>query len=484
MPTPEEARRELAKRELSRRRLLDFILYNFPNYQVNWHHRLICEALQKVERGEIRKLMVTLPPRHGKSEICSIQFPAWYLGKHPDKEVIAASYNADLAVEFGKKTRNLVKTRLFQNVFRDVKLSEDSTAAGKWNTNSAGAYLAVGVGGGMTGRGADCLLVDDPTKDRAEAESETTQKAVWDWYRSTARTRLNPGGSQVLIQTRWTENDLAGRLLEEQGDEWYHLNFPAIATEDELYRKEGEPLWPEIKVGEEVFGYSLEALREIERDVGPYDWSALYQQTPVDDASRKFKPTWLKPISAIEVAKMSTTNILTVDTAMSKKTTADYTGFCDNSINKENFWFLRAWRARLNPYELVETIFSLYVRRRYSKIGIEKTTYTEGLRPYIEAEQRKRNIFLPIVELTHGSTAKETRIEGLVPRYASGSVFHVEGECIDLEREMTTFPKGKHDDVLDATAYQLQLDEPKKTGFSIFKPRIAGFNRGGFVRNF
>ena len=133
--TPQEAQAELAKRELSRRRLLDFIKYNFPTYQVNWHHRKIVDALMGVERGEIKRLMILMPPRHGKSEICSIQFPAWYLGRHPDKEVIAASYNADLAVEFGKKTRNLVRSKEFSNVFNGVKLSEDATAAGKWTTN-------------------------------------------------------------------------------------------------------------------------------------------------------------------------------------------------------------------------------------------------------------------------------------------------------------------------------------------------------------
>lgn len=480
----EEALQELAKRELSRRHLLDFILYNFPNYQVNWHHWKICEALEKVERGEIKKLMITMPPRMGKSEICSIQFPAWYLGKHPDREIIAASYNADLAVEFGKKTRNLVRTALFGNVFKQVKLSEDSTAAGKWNTNSGGAYLAVGVGGGMTGRGADLLLIDDPVKDRAEAESEIVQKAVWDWYRSTARTRINPGGVQVLIQTRWTENDLAGRLLEDQGEQWTVLSFPAIAEEDEEFRKEGEPLWPELVVNGEVYGYSLEALQAIEKDVGPYDWSALFQQKPINAAAQEFKKEWYRNITQEEVSRMNTTNLLTVDTAMSKKSSADYTGFSDVAIDKDNFWYVKAWRQRLNPYELCEMLFALYIRRRYAKIGIEKTSYLEGLKPYLDAEQRKRGIFLPIVELTHGGIAKETRIRGLIPRYSSGSVFHIVGECVSLELEQATFPKGKHDDTLDSEAYVLQLDIPKISGVFIHRPAKTGFARGNFSRNF
>src|SRR3990167_8504679 len=474
--TKEEASKELAKRELARRRLFDFILYNFPNYQANWHHRKIIEALQKIERGEIKRLMILVPPRHGKSEIASIQFPAWFLGRHPDKEVIAASYNADLAVEFGKKTRNLVRTREFFNVFTGIKLSEDSSAAGKWNTNKGGAYFATGIGGGLTGRGADILLLDDPVKDRADAESELVQNSMWDWYRSTARTRLNPGGAICLIQTRWNEKDLAGRILE-SGYKWEIIKFPAIATEDEEFRKEGDVLWPEVKVGDEVFGYSKEALDEIKEDVGVYDWAARGQQEPVDSGAQEVRRSWMKPITQREVDAMSTTNILTVDTAISKKSSADYTGFCDNAVNKENFWHVKAWKARLNPHELLDTLFALHIQRRYSKIGIEKTTYTEGLKPFLEQEQRKRNIFLPIVEVLHNQTAKETRIRGLIPRYSSGSVFHIEGQCEDLEKEQLSFPKGRTDDVLDAEAYQLQLDIPAKTGFSIFHPKNIGFNR-------
>ena len=480
--TSDEAKQELAKRELSRRRLLDFIRYNFPTYQVSWHHKLIVDALQRVERGELKRLMITMPPRHGKSEICSIQFPAWFLGKHPDKEIIAASYNADLAVEFGKKTRNLVRTREFGNVFTGIKLSEDSSAAGKWNTNKGGAYFATGMTGGVSGRGADVLLIDDPIKDRADAESETIQKAMWDWYRSAARTRLNTGGSIIVIQTRWHDNDLVGRILENGAEGWEQLSFPAIAEQDEEFRKEGEALWPEVQVGEELFGYSLQALEEIKKDMGPYDFSALFQQKPIDLASQEFKKTFFHPISQAEVSKMQTRNILTIDTAMSQKVSADSTGFCDNSINKENFWHLKAWRERISPDGLIERLFALHLARRYDKIGIEKTIYLDALKTFIEREQRRRGIYLPIVELQHNSINKEVRIRSLINRYASNSIYHIEGQCTDLEEELLSFPKGRRDDVADATAYQDQLDVPQKTGFSIFRPKNAGFNRNNFAR--
>ena len=471
---PLEAQAELAKRELSRRHLLDFILYNFPAYQVNWHHKLIISALEEVERGELKRLMVFVPPRMGKSEICSIQFPAWFLGKHPDKEIIAASYNADLAVEFGKKTRNLVRTKDFSNVFTGIKLSEDSAAAGKWNTNKGGAYLATGIGGGMTGRGADCLLIDDPIRDRADAESELIQNSMWDWYRSVARTRLNPGGAIILIQTRWTDKDLGGKLLDE-GGEWKIIKFPAIAEEDEEFRKKGDPLWPEIVVNNETFGYSLEALEAIKKDIGPYDWAALYQQTPIDLASQEFRKAWFQYIKPEDLKKLSTRKFLTIDTAISQKSSADYTGFVHNEVNSENFWHIKSWKARISPNELIETLFSLHTTHRYTKIGIEKTIYLDALKSFIDAEQRKRNVFLPIVELKHNQVAKEVRIRGLIPRYSSKSIFHIEGEC-DLESELLAFPKGRHDDQIDALAYQLQLDTTVRRGVSIYRPKRIGYD--------
>lgn len=445
-----KAKAEMAKRELAKRKLIDFVGYNFPNYEVNWHHKIISEKLEAVERGEIKRIMFFMPPRHGKSELCSIQFPAWYFGRNPNKEIITSSYSSDLAVDFGRKARNLVNSQEYENVF-ETKLADDSKSAGKWHTDQKGEYTATGVGGAITGRGADIFLIDDPIKNREEADSEVVREKVWGWYRSTARTRLNPNASIILIMTRWHDDDLAGRILNNDKDKglWEVVEFPAIAEKDEKYRKKEEALWPKR--------YSLNALNEIKGDIGSYEWSALYQQNPIDEESQEFKKDWFKNRDENEVDKLNTRNFLTIDTAISQKASADFTGICDNSVDRENFWNLKAWRVKISPKELIDLLFNLHAKRSYEKIGIEKGIYFSAIKPFLDDEQRKRNKFLPIVELDHQERAKEVRIRGLIPRYESGSVFHI--DCGDLEEEALRFPKGVHDDVLDATAYQLQIAE-------------------------
>jgi len=433
--------------------LIDFSIVTNDNYKPSWHHKSVAQGLEMVERGEIKRLVIQMPPRHGKSQLASINFPAWFLGRNPDKEIITASYASDLATDFGTKTRDLVGSEVYREMF-DVQLKEDAKAKGNWRTKQGGSYISVGVGGAITGRGADVLIIDDPFKNREEADSQTIREKVWNWYTSTAYTRLEKGGRIVIIATRWHLDDLIGRLFaaeKEGGEEWYLVSFPAIATEKEEKRNIGEALWP-VK-------YDLEALETIKKTVGPYDWMSLYQQNPVLSENQEFRPEWIKYRSKEELDRLDTRKFLTVDTAMSKKDEACYTGFCDNSVDRENFWNIMAWRKRMNSKELVEELFRLWKLRGYEKIGIEKTTFTEGLKPFLDEEMRKRKEFLPIIELAHKGINKEIRIRGLIPRYASGSVFHIKERCADLEEEQFTFPKGLTDDTLDAEAYQLQLAE-------------------------
>lgn len=436
--------------------LIDFAIATNPNYEPNWHHEIIARELEKIAAfgdRDYKVLLIFVPPRHGKSELSSIEFPAWYLGNNPTKEIITVSYSAELAQDFGTKTRSIVNSEVYPYIFNDVTLKEDEQAKAKWRTNKEGSYTSVGVGGAITGRGADILLFDDPIKNREEAESEVYREKVWQFFTSTAFTRLEPNGVVVVILTRWHLDDLAGRILENP-----HLktrakiiHFPAIATKQEAHRNIGEALWPQR--------FDVPALTEIKNTIGPYDWNALYQGTPVLSENQEFKPDWIRRVSEIQVEAKNTRRFLTIDTAMSKKTQADSTGFCDNRVDSENFWYLKAWGMKLNPEELVDAIFNLHRRNGYEAIGIERTTFTEGLKPYMDSEQRKRNMFLPIVELDHNQTRKEIRIRGLIPRYASHAVFHIDGQCVDLEEEMWSFPVGMHDDVIDATAYMLQLAE-------------------------
>src|SRR3990167_874878 len=412
-----------------------------------------------------------MAPRHGKSTLSTVNFPAWFLGRNPAKEVITVSYSAELAQDFGAKTRDIVASDAYKAIF-DISLKEDEQGKAKWKTNKGGSYTSVGVGGAVTGRGANILIFDDPIKNREEAESETYRKKVWDFFTSTAFTRLEPHGVAVVILARWHVDDLAGRILanKELKDRCKIIHFPAIAIHEEEFRKVGDALWPSR--------FTTKDLEDYKRVVGPYEFEALYQCSPILTENQEFNPAWYRYTSQEEMEAKQCANFLTIDTAISKKTSADYSGFCDNSVDQENFWNLRAWRARLNPDELVETIFALHERRRYVSIGIERTMYLDGLKPYLDMEQRKRGRFLPIVELKHNQTAKEVRIRGLIPRYASGSIRHIKGECSALELEQAQFPNGLHDDVLDACAYQLQIaDGSHANTISVYRPKIAGFAR-------
>lgn len=272
-----KAQAELAKRAAARNSLLGFACYTKPDYLVAPHHRLICEKLEAVERGECKRLMIFTPPRHGKSELVSRKWPARYIGKFPTAQFISASYGDDLATDFGRDVRNLIASEEYRRLYPNVSLAHDSAAKGKWHTTAGGIYISTSVGKGITGRGADILSIDDPVKDRIEAESETVRKNVWDWFASTAYTRLMMGGAIVLTMTRWHEEDLAGKLLEavkSRGEQWDVVCLPAFANaaDDPLGRRIDEPLWPER--------YSAERLTKIREVIGEREFGALYQQEP------------------------------------------------------------------------------------------------------------------------------------------------------------------------------------------------------------
>lgn len=453
----------------AREHLIDFEIATDARYDPNWHHDLVAKELEHIEQfgdRDYKILIIDEPPRHGKSQQVSIDFPAWILGKNPDREVIISSYSGELAQDFGGKTKEKVDGDAYRLIFPNVKIREDEKAKGRWGVQvldeqtgqwkkSRGGYKAVGVGGPITGRGADVAVVDDPFKNREEADSEVIRDKVYKWFTSTLFTRLEPGGVVIIMHTRWHMDDLVGRILADPdlAALTKHIHLPALASHKDPYRTENTPLWPSK--------YDIDALTIIKKTVGPYDWASLYQGNPVLTENQEFKPEWYHYADESELYQRSTRRFLTVDTAMSKKTQADFTGLCDNSVSSENFWYLRAWRMKLAPEELVDMLFTLQSSHNYEMIGIEETTFTMGLKPYLDSEQRKRNVFLPIVPVKHNQINKEVRIRGLIPRYASGSVFHIKDRCKELEDEQRQFPVGVHDDVLDATAYMLQLaDSP------------------------
>lgn len=439
---------ELLKREHARRHVLPFSRKLDSTWLNNWHLDLLAGALERIEAGSLKRLMVFMPPRHGKSQLSSINFPAWYLGRNPQKEIVVASYTAELAIEFGRKTRDLLDNENYKNIFK-TRLNEGSQSAQRWNTREGGGYFAVGVGGSLTGRGADLLVIDDILSGREDAESVTQRERVWQWYNSTAYTRLSPTGAVIIVLTRWHDDDLAGRLLKQQPDTWEVLSLPAIAEEDEEKRARGEPLWP--------VRFPLSQLEEIKRTIGTYEWSSLYQQNPLDEGSQEFKRQYFKLAMVSEVLKKNTKNFLTIDPAVSKKDSADFTGFCLNFVDEKNFWYFKAWREKLSPGELIDKLFLLSEKYKLVQIGIEKGMYSLVVKPFLDQEMRVRQRFLRIQELKHNQTQKEIRIRALLPRYEAGSIYHLEGECGQLEEELLRFPKAKHDDVSDAAAYMCQL---------------------------
>jgi len=284
-----------------------------PAYQIGRMHRLICDKLEAVERGEIKRLMIFSPPRHGKSELVSRRWPARYIGKFPKAQFISASYGEELATDFGRDVRNIVASQEYRQLYPDTALSHDSAAKGKWHTTAGGVYISTSVGKGITGRGADVLNIDDPVKDRIDAESEIVRKNVWDWYASTAYTRLMPGAAIVLTMTRWHPDDLAGKLLEaarDGGDQWDVLNLPALAgANDPLGREPGEALWPER--------YSASDLAGIRANIREREFGALYQQDPQPPGASYFDlQDLLVDGEPVEYPTFCDTIFLVIDTAV------------------------------------------------------------------------------------------------------------------------------------------------------------------------
>ena len=269
--------------------LLEFTQRTYARYEIHPHHRAIAEKLEAIERGEITRLLLSVPPRHGKTELASIRFPAWYLGRHPGANFIATSYGASLAFKISRRVRNLVASPLYQRLFPELHIAGDASAVAYWALatpqGQEGSYLAAGVGGGVTGSGCDVLLVDDPVKDAKEALSKTVRDATWDWFTSTAYTRQDAGiAAIIVIQTRWHEDDLTGRLLQEmeEGNErWEVVRLPALAdADDPLGRAPGEALWPAR--------FPVKRLGIIRSTIKPAWFEAQYQQTPPQSLGGRF----------------------------------------------------------------------------------------------------------------------------------------------------------------------------------------------------
>ena len=405
----------------------------------------MAEKLEQVERGEIDRLIICLPPRHGKTEESSIRYPPFFIGRNPQKQIICCSYSDDMASDFGRQVRNIIAGEEFGSIFPGVALASDSKAANRWNTNKGGAYVAAGVGGGITGKGADILLIDDPFKDREDADSEVTREKVWNWYTGVAYTRLMPGGAVILIQTRWHDDDLAGRLLEAQekgeGDKWEVINLPAIAVEsDVLGRKIGEPLWPEW--------YDLEALDRIKRVLPARDWNSLYQQNPIPDEGEYFKRDWFKRFTMADLPK-----------ELKKYGASDYAvtesggDFTEHGVfgvdDSDDIWILDWWFGKTDSDTWITELLRLARTHKPLQWAEESGQIQKSLDPFIRKRQQEEGNYFYRKGYA-SSKDKPTRAQSFRGRAAQGKIHILKSDWGDrLLHQLIRFPAGKNDDAVD-----------------------------------
>ena len=450
------AHRELALRALARKHMLPFVERFDSNYLAGWVHKDICQRLEKfshaVTERKSPRLMLFMPPRHGKSTLASVAFPAWHLGRNPEHEFISCSYSGSLAMSFSRKVRHQLREPNYKNVFSDASLDPTSQSVESWLTTKGGGYVAAGVGGGITGKGAHVLVIDDPVKNREDAESEYSRDSVWDWYTSTAYTRLAPGGGILVILTRWHDDDLAGRLLAaaaDGADDWEVVKYPAIAEQDEEFRLEGEALHPER--------YDVPSLTKIQKAIGPRDWSALYQQNPVADEGDYFNRDMINYYDEADLDYTRLRYYCAWDLAIGQRERNDYSVGLVVAVDEyDRLYVVDCVRGKWDGFELVERILDLYETWRPGVVGIEKGHIEMALGPFLEKRVRERRLNEAYFrDLKTGRRDKEARARAIQGRMQQGMVYFPKEPLWvgPLIAELLRFPNGVHDDQVDALAW-------------------------------
>lgn len=433
------ARLELTKRAQARSQLVDFAEYTNPQYRTAPHHRIVAGALERVERGDTDRLMLMLPPRHGKSELASRRFPAFALGRNPRRQFISVSATSDLAQDFGREVRNIMSGQEYRALF-PTELAQDSQAKGKWHTKDGGIYYAVGIGGAVLGKGADILLIDDPFASMEDALSENTRDAVWNWYTGTAYNRLQPGGAIVVIAHRMHEEDLMGRLLDQQaagGDRWDVVELPAI-------NDAGEPLWPEA--------YPLPALERIRRNTLPRFWSALYQQHPTPDEGSFFLRQWLRWYD--QPPARDTLHIYGASDYAVTADGGDWTVHVVCGVDpNDDLYILDLWRQQTASDAWIEALLDLGQKWRPLDWAEEQGQILRSIGPFLERRQLERKVYFSRQQFT-SARDKPTRAQSFRARMAMGKVYFPRNApwVSGLIAEMLSFPAGRHDDQIDACA--------------------------------
>ena len=459
---------ELKNRKLAQEKFLKFVTSVWPSFIAGRHHAKMADAFERVARGECRRLIINMPPRHTKSEFASYLLPAWFLGKYPHKKIIQCSHTAELAVGFGRKVRNLVDTDAYKQIFPDLALASDSKAAGRWNTNKQGDYFAIGIGGAVTGKGADVLIIDDPHSEQEAALAEINPDIydkTYEWYTSGPRQRLQPGGSIVIVMTRWSKRDLTGQILKDAAandsiGEWEVIEFPAILPSE-------KPLWPEF--------WELDELLKVKRDVPNSKWMAQYQQNPVSESAAIVKREWWREWDSDRPPQCDFI-LMSWDTAFEKTQRADYSActtwgvfYQPDETGKEqaNIILLNAFRDRMEFPELKQCAIEEYREWEPDSVIIEKKASGAPL------IYEMRAMGIPVQEFTPTrGNDKISRLNAVSDLFASGRVWapatRWAEEVID---EVAEFPAGTHDDYVDTVSMAMHrfrkggyvstnLDEP------------------------
>jgi len=455
---------ELNTRKLREKASDDFMVFvqeMWPNFIHGRHHAKMAQAFERVARGECKRLIINMPPRHTKSEFASYLLPAWFFGKFPGKKVIQTSHTAELAVGFGRKVRNLVDSPNYKRIFPALDLQSDSKAAGRWNTNFGGEYFAIGIGGAVTGKGADILIIDDPHSEQEAAMAQTNPEIydkTYEWYTSGPRQRLQPGGSIVVVMTRWSKRDLTGQVIkaaaQRSGEEWEVIEFPAILPS-------GKPLWPEF--------WSLDELQALKEELPNAKWQAQYMQQPTSDVSAIIKREWWK-IWDEDSPPSCEFIIQSWDTAFLKTERADYSACTtwgvfyqddDRGVSRANIILLNAFKKRMEFPELKARAYQEFNEWEVDSLIVEAKAAGSPLIFELRA------MGIPVQEFTPSKgNDKIARLNAVADMFASGHVWVPNTHWAEeLVEEVASFPSGEHDDMVDSMSQAL-----------------LRYRRGGFIQ--
>ena len=419
---------------------LSFVKYVWPEFIEGSHHKIINKKFNDLAEGKIKRLIINMPPRHTKSEFASYLLPAWMIGKNPKLKIIQATHTADLAIDFGRKTKNLVDQENYRELF-PTRLQEDSQAAGKWKTEQGGEYFAAGVGGAITGRGANLLIIDDPHKEQdIRGDGKSFEKAM-NWYTAGPRQRLQPGGSIVIVMTRWSTKDVTGQLLkaqsEEGSDQWEVVELPALLPD-------GKPVWPEYWTSEELL--------KTKASIPVSNWNAQYMQQPTGDEGALIKREWWRDWTAKHPPPLDYI-IQSYDTAFTKGTKSDYSaittwGVFETEEDGQNIILLDAFKDRYEFPELRRVAYQQYLDWKPDMVIIEAKA--SGL----PLTHELRQMDIPVINFTPSrGNDKHVRVNSVAPLFESGKIWapmheHFAQEVVE---ECASFPFGEHDDYVDST---------------------------------